>query len=402
MPRVLLTEGEQRATLAVARSLGRAGCEVVVTSASGRSMTGASRYVTADHAVPQVGRAPVAHRDAVSRLISRLAIEALVPMTDASATVLLGLRRDHPRLVIPLPETETWMSATDKAGLVELAERTGVPVPRQVVVTGPEDDAWPGWAAPRYPVVVKPHRSVVFDRERLIDGPVGIVYDEASARQRLESLPRECFPVLLQERIVGPGRGAFFLTEGGVVVASFAHERLREKPPTGGVSVLRRAAPVRPDILGHSEKLLEALRWTGVAMVEFKEDEATGTPYLMEINGRFWGSLQLAVDAGVDFPRLLMAQAGLLGPVAPPETDSIRTGVESRWLLGDVDHLIWLLRAPAWKRDEHGLPSRGAALRAFLRPHREATRLEVLASDDARPFVRELGAWVGALFGRNR
>ena len=49
------------------------------------------------------------------------------------------------------------------------------------------------------------------------------------------------------------------------------------------------------------QELLDELNWHGVAMVEFKVTE-DGTPYLMEINTRFWGSLQLAIDAGVDFP----------------------------------------------------------------------------------------------------
>ncbi len=53
-------------------------------------------------------------------------------------------------------------------------------------------------------------------------------------------------------------------------------------------------------------------------MVEFKADARTGTPYLMEINGRFWGSLQLAIDAGVDFPAILVAAA--LGAPIPPRS----------------------------------------------------------------------------------
>ena len=32
-------------------------------------------------------------------------------------------------------------------------------------------------------------------------------------------------------------------------------------------------------------------------MVEFKQDATTGTPYFMEVNGRFWRSLQPGIDA---------------------------------------------------------------------------------------------------------
>ena len=71
-------------------------------------------------------------------------------------------------------------------------------------------------------------------------------------------------------------------------------------------------------------------------MVEFKQDERDGLPKLMEINGRFWGSLQLAIDAGVDFPALLLQP-----PDALPSTPlPYRVGVRNRWFWGDVDSLL--------------------------------------------------------------
>ena len=109
--------------------------------------------------------------------------------------------------------------------------------------------------------------------------------------------------MLLQERIEGPGVGVFVCCDRGEPVALFAHRRLREKPPSGGVSVLCESAAARSDRRATSAtRLLQALDWRGVAMVEFKRDLRDGSLRLMEINGRFWGSLQLAIDAGVEFP----------------------------------------------------------------------------------------------------
>ena len=70
-------------------------------------------------------------------------------------------------------------------------------------------------------------------------------------------------------------------------------------------------------------------------MVEYKVTPA-GAPYLMEINARFWGSLQLAVSCGVDFPYLL-AQS-MLGR-EPSHHGGYVEGRRCRWLLGDLDHL---------------------------------------------------------------
>ena len=68
-------------------------------------------------------------------------------------------------------------------------------------------------------------------------------------------------------------------------------------------------------------------------MVEFIVAD-DGTPFLVEVNTRFWGSLQLSIDAGVDFPYLLYQI------FTSDRADSIhhyREGLRLRWLLGDLD-----------------------------------------------------------------
>jgi predicted ATP-grasp superfamily ATP-dependent carboligase len=111
----------------------------------------------------------------------------------------------------------------------------------------------------------------------------------------------------------------------------------------------------------------------------------------MEVNGRFWGSLQLAIDAGVDFPALLLAAAE--GEPVTPVVE-YRSGVRSRWWWGDVDHLIARLRR---SRDVLALPpdapSRWRAVRDFLTVHRGVDREEILRRDDPRPFIRETRQW---------
>ena len=116
-----------------------------------------------------------------------------------------------------------------------------------------------------------------------------------------------CFnqhPFLVQAYVSGKGQGLFALYDRGKPVAFFAHKRLREKPPSGGVSVLSESVKVPPNLYYMGRRILDPVQWHGVAMVEFKVAD-NGIPYLMEVNARFWGSLQLAIDAGIDFPWLL-------------------------------------------------------------------------------------------------
>ena len=132
-------------------------------------------------------------------------------------------------------------------------------------------------------------------------------------------------------------------------------------------------------------------------MVEFKQDAATGTPYLMEVNGRLWGSLQLGIDANVDSPELLLRLA-CGESVEPPA--GYRLGIRSRWLWGELDHVLGILRAPRGYRREHpDLPTRVGALARFLIPWRPGDRLEVLRFSDPKPFLRESAAWFRALGG---
>src|SRR3712207_1619892 len=99
-------------------------------------------------------------------------------------------------------------------------------------------------------------------------------------------------PVLLQEYYRGEALGVELLTERGRPLLAFQHRRLREVPITGGASSFRESVPLDLALLELSLRIMRALDWTGLAMVEFKVG-AEG-PKLMEVNGRVWGSLPLA------------------------------------------------------------------------------------------------------------
>src|SRR5262249_29903112 len=138
-----------------------------------------------------------------------------------------------------------------------------------------------------FPIVVKPRRS------RMMSGGGRWIAPPVRYARSPEELERFAFdesfaaePCLVQECVTGRGQGVFGLYAEGKVVTFFAHQRLREKPPSGGVSVLSESVPVDPRLREISQRLLDSVDWHGVAMVEFKV-APDGTPYLIEINGRF-------------------------------------------------------------------------------------------------------------------
>jgi predicted ATP-grasp superfamily ATP-dependent carboligase len=129
-------------------------------------------------------------------------------------------------------------------------------------------------------------------------------------------------------------------------------------------------------------------------MLEYKLD-AAGVRHLIEVNGRFWGSLQLAVDAGVDFPYLSCQLALGRRPDVPA---SYRVGVRNRWLLGDLDHLLArLLHAPGELALPPGAPSRWRTLIDFAASTRPGVGDQVASGDDPRPFLHELKQYARSL-----
>ena len=381
----LVTPGSPRSALAVTRSLGRRGIEVIVADEDHRSLAGVSRYCRARISVPSAARSGEAFVSAIRQVVSRGKQTVVIPIDDVALSLIAGARSRFDGLaVLPFPELETIQNAHDKNVLMTIAAQERVPVPKTIVVNGPADvDA----AIRRVglPAVVKSRVS-----RTSIDGQwrTGAAVQYAHTAEELKVAVRvaqEAAPgPLVQEHIVGDGRGIFVLMNRGRLRAAFAHRRLREKPPSGGVSVLSESVELDPQLLEHAGRILEALKWHGVAMVEFKHDTRDGVSKLLEINGRFWGSLQLAVDSGVDFPYLLyrLAIDGDIDPVF-----RYRVGVRLRWWLGDVDWLLLRLR------EKEGLARRLRAIPEFLRPLGRRARAEVYRRDDPAPAIRELSQY---------
>ena len=389
---VLVTDGEQRAALAVVRSLGRAGYRVHVCAAGKRSLAGVSRHTAAQHTVADPLASPAEFKTDVLALVQRLKPDVLLPIGEAALLALLPLREEVAGVRLPFPDADQFRAISDKAAVLQAAGPLGIRVPAQVLLPGPEHLTPLDSGQLRWPIVIKPARSVVDTASGRRKLAIAYAAGHDQLKEAIAALPPSAFPVLLQQRIVGPGVGIFLLIWGGRLHAVFAHRRLREKPPSGGVSVYRESVPADPSLVERSRALLEQFRWQGVAMIEYKVDAVTGEPYLMEVNGRFWGSLQLAIDAGVDFPSLLVRLA--CGEHAPPVLH-YREGIRSRWWLGDVDHLLQRLRrAPGRSPLPPGVPGRGRALLDFLTLWRAGDHGEVFRWSDPRPGIEEAILWL--------
>lgn len=388
-----MTDGGERSALAVVRSLGKAGYRVCVASSSGRSLAGASKYAARDVRVGDALTEPDGFAARVERLSAEESASVVLPISESALLALLPVR-NRITGIIPFPSLESFRQISDKRALLAEARALGIATPEQTVLenrAGLDEIA----RKLRYPLVVKPARSIGESHGARSKLAVRYAGSQQDLRHVLESLGPGAYPVLLQQRIVGPGVGIFLLLWKGEELARFAHRRIREKPPAGGVSVYRESIVADLPLVALSRRLLDRFQWEGVAMVEYKIEEMTGIPFLMEVNGRFWGSLQLAVDSGVDFPRLLVEAA--LGK-APAAVTAYQEGIRSRWWWGDVDQLLARMTKSASRLSlPADAPGRTRALLDFLAIWRRGDRNEILRWRDPGPFARETLEWFKAL-----
>jgi predicted ATP-grasp superfamily ATP-dependent carboligase len=248
-----------------------------------------------------------------------------------------------------------------------------------------------------FPVVVKPGYSKIRTGKGWIGAGVHYAIDERSLRGIFSRDIFKQFPFLVQKRVEGPGVGIFLLMKNGEVIAKFAHRRIREKPPSGGVSVLCESIEPPKEAMLTAVKILSKLSWTGVAMVEFKIDRERNIAKLLEVNARFWGSLQLAISAGVDFPYLLLRLASGEYIVEPT---NYTVGLKSRWELGDLDHLfIRLFRRQSTLNLPKICPTRLKIVEEFLFDFfRSEVKNEVFQGHDMKPFFNEVNRYFKQLF----
>ena len=383
--RVLVLDGQTNQALACVRSLGRAGYDVVVAATRRLPLASWSRFSSDRFRLH--GETVAAFAELRSWARAR-GVNVVLPLTER-ACILCNLEREQwesAGITVGSAPDELLRLAFDKATTVEIARGVGVAVPptrapRSLV------EARAATQEIGFPCVVKSRYSNAWDGTRFLSDP-GTTYVrgpeelDAAIQQHRQG---DHWPII-QGFVPGQGKGMFALFDGGRAVAWFAHERLRDVRPSGSGSSLRRSAPLEPRLLAPAERLLSAMTWHGPAMVEFRDD-GVHDPVLMEVNGRFWGSLQLTVSAGADFPQWWVA---ILRGRTVDRRAGYATGVTVRWLWGDVKRFLYILAgAPPGYPGRY--PTIWQGLRELFGRQPAGTRSETWQPDDRWPAVAE---WV--------
>jgi protein-tyrosine-phosphatase/predicted ATP-grasp superfamily ATP-dependent carboligase len=393
--RVLILGRGDRAFLTVIRSLGRMGLEVHVGMCHPHDIALRSRFVHAVHDVPAYRRGDDSWLDAMTRLLSDRRFDLVVPCND-HAVIPLQVHQAQLRTLAKLAtlDDRAFAIAFDKIETYRLADSIGVRQARGNVV--PTDlPITAALAGLTLPVVLKPPSSFAVDdpSSRRSVRRARNLHEAGSLLDRSRSWGR----VLIQEQFNGVGTGIEVLARNGTILTALQHERVHE-PPEGGGSSYRKTTPLHDGMLADTRRLIEAMAYTGVAMVEYKYDRSRDDWSLIEINGRFWGSLPLAVSAGLDFPAFLYQ---MLVDERTTFPRSYRVGMHCRHLSSDF---YWLLANARASKQDPSLATRRLT-EILAEPFNVVTgheRWDTFALDDLRPGFADLGAFATQLTAKAR
>lgn len=368
-PGAVVTGASYRA-LAVVRSLGRRGVSVRVVRSDEHAVAGASRYAGGRLAWP-----PGAESSRVEYLLElarreRLDGWVLIPTHDEEAA-LVARHRDTlaGRYRLTTPSWETLRMAYDKRCTHALAERAGLHQPWTIFPEGPDQLAQ---AEGHLPVVIKPAYKV--SANRLTVDKAWRADDLRTLRRRYEEACVLVDPeiLMIQELVPGDGHSQLSyaaLCSDGEVVASLGARRIRQYPMDFGRASSYVETIDDQSLERDARRLLAAMRFTGMAEVEFKRDARRGANLLLDVNPRAWGWQSLCGRAGVDFPYLLWRLA--TGDAVPP----VRAEAGVRWVRLTTDLLA------AWGE----LTAGRLSPRAYLRSLRRPVEFAVFARDDPVP-----------------
>ena len=363
--RVFVSDGHSRATLQIVRSLGSKGIEVYSGETFKITPTYFSKYLSGYLVYKNPADDPEGFVRQLNRYCSEKKIDMIIPVVDYVYNAIGKYREKFSReIIIPIAEYNKFLIARDKLQTMRLCEKIGVPAPKTYFEE--ELDINKIKNEFKLPLVIKPRESSGSRGIKVID-------DWSNLEREFIRISAEYGTPMIQEFIPhGGAYGVEVLYNHGKMILSFAHKRIREFPDGGGPSTLRMATH-RADIEELAKKVMDYLEWHGVAMVEFRIHKETGVPYLMEINPRYWGSLRLAIAAGLDIPFAHYQMA--IGKKLTVK-NTYKEGILARWLLfGDI---MWFLTTKKANRVEE-----------FFRP-RKNIYYDILSKTDPLPAIGSL------------
>lgn len=231
-----------------------------------------------------------------------------------------------------LPGEEMVENLLNKVKFIELADQYNLPAPASVKVSD-ESDLKLVEDRLEKPFLIKPTYRHHWFHENFqeIVGPYKKAY-VCNPFQELQDRYRKIAQinpnVVVQEYIEGPDHHMYdvnmYIDKSGTVKGSIVGQKMRVYPPTAGYGSY--VITVNDEeILVLSEQIAEKLQLFGMINIQFKKDETTGKPMLIEIHARTSIFDVLGIKSGVNIPAIYYAD---MTGARLPENTAGKNGVK--------------------------------------------------------------------------
>jgi predicted ATP-grasp superfamily ATP-dependent carboligase len=387
---VLVTGADQRQGLAAIRALGSRRLRVFAAGLESHSLGFFSRYTAGFCQYPSPYTDKEGFIATILQVVKTYQIPVVIPVVESTVITLDEFRGEFEGITqLALPSSESLLLALDKKETLDLAQNLCIPIPKSCFADSMEealsfaDDIG-------YPIVMKPRAQASFSKVRG-NFPFKVTYarNRQDCIEQLHPYSREGIYPILQQYCPGVkvNQGLFYA--GNELLGLYQYKGVREYPLSGGVTSLHLSVPIESELREWTLRLIKAMAWEGVAMVEYKVNEVTGQKVLMEVNGRFWAPLSAANKLGLNFPYALYRY--VKDGVKERLPEDYPLGIRNRYLRGDLVALMkhWLGHSQNYLAP---MPGKGRALWDFLRDFRPGVQGDVWDWRDRYPGLRELGS----------
>ena len=317
--KVLLTDSDYKHTLGIVRALGKLGHTVDLIGDK-ISLSGFSKYSNST-SYPQV---KFNEFDILEFLefLSQSKYDLIIPIGAKSVELISKFRFQISNLSnIFVPNFSAIEICLNKDKTCLFLEDKGINLPKTWSFND-LDELKTNLSQIRFPIVLK-SKNEINKTEALY------IYDSVQLLRSASSFSVKSFNFpLIQEYIEGEAYGFFAFYIDGKCQSYFMHRRIREYPASGGSSTC--AESVYDELLfEQGTRILNSLNWNGVAMVEFKKSRKDNKFYLIEVNPKFWGSHDLALASGINFPLEMINNISNVGD--KKNENSYKIGLRFQW-----------------------------------------------------------------------
>lgn len=289
---VLIPDGEHPLLYQVVKCLSVCkNIKVHVISSKRHIPMSYSRYVVGFKAVPK--SSVKEWLKTIDNYVSEHNIDLILPIQEERIEKLIlhkeGLQSRGK--LVPFTSLKDYKTAINKAKLSEHLSKYKIAQPETCIYNPLSNQKRINLSS--YPIIAKPVQN--------LDGQgIKLLNNDKELNQFVETLKST---YVFQEFLEGYDIDCSVLCKNGEVLCHIIQRGIlyenRDFSPAIGIQFLN-----ENEVLETVKQLMKSLNWTGVAHIDLRYDNKSKSIKVIEVNGRFWGSMDGALAAGYNFPYL--------------------------------------------------------------------------------------------------